>query len=336
MYFFYYSPFPIGIFDKGTLLFLDVNDTSVKHYGYSKAEFLQLTAFDIRVPDEHDVLPQQLQSGDYSGNKKIRKHLKKNGAIIYVEPSITEILYNGKEAFLISINDVTETLNMQEQLLQTRVKQQKEISRAVMEAQEKYREWIGRELHDNVNQLLVASNMYLKNVKHKKNNTDEYVTKSIDIINEAIGEIRKLSWSLVPPTLNDIGLKDSIQNLLHYLPLENKSVECAIDIDESQLPEGIKINIYRIIQEQVNNIIKHSQASKIKIILKQIGHTISLDISDNGIGFDTKQKVDGIGFNNIIRRTEVYDGKVAITSSPGKGCTIAIKFKVEAPGVLNN
>ncbi len=330
------SPFPIGILDKGTLQFLDVNDTSVKHYGYSKAEFLQLTAFDIRVPDEHDVLPQQLQSGDYSGNKKIRKHLKKNGAIIYVEPSITEILYNGKEAFLISINDVTETLNMQEQLLQTRVKQQKEISRAVMEAQEKYREWIGRELHDNVNQLLVASNMYLKNVKHKKNNTDEYVTKSIDIINEAIGEIRKLSWSLVPPTLNDIGLKDSIQNLLHYLPLENKSVECAIDIDESQLPEGIKINIYRIIQEQVNNIIKHSQASKIKIILKQIGHTISLDISDNGIGFDTKQKVDGIGFNNIIRRTEVYDGKVAITSSPGKGCTIAIKFKVEAPGVLNN
>ncbi len=330
------SPFPIGILDKKTLQFLDVNDTAVCHYGYSKPEFLQLTAFDIRVRDEHDALIQQIQSGDYSGNKKIRRHLKKNGEIICVEPSITEINYKGKDAFLISINDVTENLNIHEQLLEARVRQQKEISRAVIEAQEKNREWIGRELHDNVNQLLVASNMYLKNIKHKTSHTDEYVTKSIEIINEAIGEIRKLSWSLVPPTLDDIGLKDSIENLLHYLPMENKSVECFIDINESLLPEGVKINIYRIIQEQVNNIIKHSHATNVKINMKQFDHTIALEISDNGIGFDTRHKAGGIGLNNIIRRTEVYDGKVAITSSPGKGCTVAIKFDVEAPEVLNN
>jgi len=122
---FYNSPFPIGILERETLKFLDVNDRSSHLYGYSKKEFLQLTAFDVRLPDEHNAMIQQLKAGNYASNKRVRAHIKKNGEIIYVEPSITAITYNGKEAFLISINDVTEKLSMQEQLLHARVRQQK-------------------------------------------------------------------------------------------------------------------------------------------------------------------------------------------------------------------
>ena len=330
------SPYPIGILEKDTLKFLEVNDKSTSHYGYSRKEFLELTAFDVRFPDEHNTMIQLLKAGNYASNKRVRAHIKKNGEVIYVEPSITAITYNGKEAFLISINDITENLSMQEQLLHARVRQQKEIGRATMEAQEKYREWIGRELHDNINQLLVASNMYLKNIKPAEGANAKYVGKSISIISEAINEIRKLSWSLVPPTLNDIGLKESIENLVLHMSTDHLQIEFNIDIDESGMSEGLKINIYRIVQEQVNNIIKHSQANNAIISMNQQSNLLKLAINDNGKGFEIKQKAAGIGLMNIMRRAEIYDGKVEIDSSPGNGCTVRVEFITESSALVNS
>jgi len=178
-----------------------------------------------------------------------------------------------------------------------------------MEAQEKYREWIGRELHDNINQLLVVSNMYLKNIKPAAGANAEYAGKSININNQAINEIRKLSWSLVPPTLNDIGLKESIENLVLQMSMDKLQIEFNIDIDESTMQEGLKINIYRIVQEQMNNIIKHSHATNAIISMNQYDNLVRLLINDNGKVFDIKQKVTGIGLMNIMRRAEIYDAK---------------------------
>ena len=133
------SPFANGILDKETLKCLEINNTALALYGYSREEFLQLTAFDLRPAEDHDKIKQQLDQGLFGADRTIRAHRKKNGEIIQVEPFISEISYKGKQAFLITIHDVTENLQLQEQLIRSRINRQHEISRASMEAQEKYR-----------------------------------------------------------------------------------------------------------------------------------------------------------------------------------------------------
>ncbi len=322
------SPFAIGILDKETMQLLEINETATKLYGYTKEEFLQLTAYDIRIPEQHAILNQQIQSGNYTVDKTTRSHKKKNGEIIQIEPTITQITYKGKAAYLMTIHDITEKLMMQEELTQAKITRQKEITRASLLAQEKSRTEIGRELHDNINQLLVASMLFLKKAQPATANDKALVEMGTDIIGTAITEIRKLSSTLVSPSLNKLSLKDAIVHLLPSLTVIDTAVEFDVRIHEDNIPEELKICLFRIIQEQFSNIIKHAAATKVKLIMIESDDLLTLEISDNGIGFDQQQKTRGIGLNNIINRADSYNGKVQIESSPGCGCKLNIEFHI--------
>jgi len=320
------APFPKAIVDKATLRFLQVNQTAVRLYGYSRKEFSNLTAFDLRLPDDREKVRSQLELGRYTDDKSIRAHRKKNGEMIFVEPHFSEISYKGRPALLVTLNDVTEMLRMQGDLLRERVQHQQEINRATMEAQEKNRAEIGRELHDNVNQLLAASNLYLKHIENESAENRELIAKSIEITNQAIAEIRHLSWFLVPPPLKVLNLKESIEGIAAHLTLGRIRVDFAIGIQEERVPDGLKINIYRIVQEQLNNVLKHAEARRVEVILRQEGQLLELAINDDGKGFDMHKRKSGIGFTNIIHRAEIYNGSVTIDSSPGHGCRLSIEF----------
>ena len=200
----------------------------------------------------------------------------------------------------------------------------------IMEAQEKSRSDIGRELHDNINQLLAASTLYFNSL-HITSDRDRLLKeKGINIIATANEEIRKLSASLVSPTLYNRSLKESIEYFSKSFELTNINLEIDINITEDTIPEGLKVNIYRIIQEQFNNIIKYAEATKVKIALIQSGNSLTLEISDNGKGFDLKEKSEGIGLTNIVYRTEAYNGKLNIETSAGNGCKLTIEFELPA------
>ncbi|MGG9962291.1 PAS domain S-box protein [Ferruginibacter sp. SUN106] len=320
------SPFAIGILDEKTLQFIEVNETATKLYGYERKEFLQLTAYDIRVDLPAHSLKKQIEDGNYTSDRSIRLHKKKNGDIIHIEPSITSINYNNKPAFLITINDITEKLRIQQELEEVKTNKEKEILRATLESQEKSRAELGRELHDNINQLLVASTIFLKHALLFTDNDKTLIAKSLDITVSAMDEIRKLSSSFVPPLFKVETLSGAIEQLTKNFKLTNTDISFDININEASLDEGFKVNIYRIIQEQCNNILKHAHASKASISLAQFSDLIQLQITDNGKGFDTVQKGSGIGLSNIIHRTDAYNGKIDIASSIGNGCTITIAF----------
>jgi signal transduction histidine kinase len=131
---------------------------------------------------------------------------------------------------------------------------------------------------------------------------------------------------LVPPSLNDLSLKDAIEELFQILKLSGTAIECHIKINEDVLEKGLRLNIYRIVQEQFNNIVKYAEAKKVKVTMIQKGDLLLLEIYDNGKGFDMKEKHKGIGLTNIIHRAETYNGKVKIESSHGNGCNIYIEF----------
>ncbi|KAA9038150.1 PAS domain S-box protein [Ginsengibacter hankyongi] len=319
---FNYSPFAIGIFEKKTSRLLEVNDTATELYGYSREEFLKLTAYDIRVEEEHSKLKTQLSGENYARDKSISTHIKKNGEIFKVEPSISEINYKGKIAYLITIKDVTEKIKLQDEINLAKRNRQKEI----VEAQEKSRSEVGMELHDNINQLLAASGIYLKNVHAASERDKKLIDTGINIIAMANEEIRRLSASLVPPSLYNQSLAESIENFTHSFKETGITYSLNIKINEETMPEGLKINIYRIIQEQFNNIIKYAEATKVKIALIQSGNSLTLDISDNGKGFNLEEKSKGIGLTNIIYRAEAYNGKAYIKTGEGHGCKIKIEF----------
>jgi signal transduction histidine kinase len=98
------------------------------------------------------------------------------------------------------------------------------------------------------------------------------------------------------------------------------------DFSNDIFNEKFKLNIFRIVQEQLNNTLKHAHAGLIKITIGQTNDKLCLYISDDGVGFDTTTRKKGVGLSNILSRAELYKGDVKLISEPGKGCSLSITF----------
>lgn len=225
-----------------------------------------------------------------------------------------------------AIQDITERKKLEMQLIKEQVKKQKLINQATIDAQEKERGMISAELHDNVNQLLMSARLHIGAVKNN-DNPDELLAKASDYILEAVEEIRGLSKKLNSSIVKTVGLQHSVLDICKNMKQFN-DIEVRLNIDYKvvdKLTQEQQLVIFRIIQEQSNNIIKYSRASAASITLSELNNQCSLVISDNGIGFNKeKQKVSGIGFINIFNRVDAYNGKAEIVTYPDNGCTINI------------
>jgi two-component system sensor histidine kinase UhpB len=235
-----------------------------------------------------------------------------------------------------AIQDITSRKNAEEIVMrdlthQQRLKQQ-QITEVVLGAQERERFELGQELHDNINQILATSKLYLDVAIEEREPRIELLVKSRNNISMAIEEIRRLSKELITPSLNDLGLVQSIQELIRSIQMVKKmKIRLAISgIEEHSLLPEQKINVYRIIQEQLNNILKHAQASSVVIELNKEEEQIRLLVMDDGKGFDPQDRRDGVGISNIISRAELYNGRVEIDSAPGKGCRLEVILNSKA------
>jgi two-component system sensor histidine kinase UhpB len=197
--------------------------------------------------------------------------------------------------------------------------------------QEKEREEIGKELHDNINQILASTKLYLELARGENRGLfPEAIEKSYENINLAMGEIRQLSKQLVPPTL-DTPLGDSLTGLTEEL-MAITPIEVLLEtggFDEDLLDETIKLTLYRIVQEQLNNILKYAAANRISISIETANDTVYMKITDNGVGFDPQKKAKGIGLRNIDSRVKFYRGTAAVHSMPGQGCAIEISIPLQ-------
>jgi PAS domain S-box-containing protein len=225
-------------------------------------------------------------------------------------------------------HDIGEIRTLQQQLLFDKEKFQNDISEAVIAAQEKERSIISQELHDNVSQLLSTAKLYLEYIQKHEGNSNPMLIDAMEIIDMSIREIREISHALSYSILKNDSLQDSLNFLIGQVNRANKTnitLEI-IDVNDSFLSCGFKLAIYRIVQEQINNILKHSEAANAIVRLHQKGGKLQLEINDNGIGFDSSLHARGVGFKNIRSRADSYGGKVDLKTSAGNGCNLTIVF----------
>ncbi len=247
------------------------------------------------------------------------KHMHDKGFVVYE---------NGLPVKMIgSLQDMTELKELEEQLTEEKLQRQKEISETVIRVQEKERTRIGHELHDNVNQILSTVRLFVDMLTPSKKEEKEIKAKSLEYVMMAIEEIRKLSKELVAPQLIGNGLVKSVEALVSDIELSGTiKINFSYDNERYPLSPGKELTFFRIVQEQLKNILKYSKASQADIILQCNESNVELLIRDNGVGFDSKQTHRGIGLSNIYERTRFYNGSVDIQTAPGKGCLLTVNL----------
>lgn len=236
-----------------------------------------------------------------------------------------------KFGVMIAVSDITEKKITEDQILDQKIQAQKMITREIIKAEERERNKIGQELHDNVNQILASIKLFLGVAKESDaTDSNELLSRSEKLIDNAIQEIRELSKSQVAP-LKKISLKELIRSLIVKLE-ESTSIKTKFvyELQDSDIDDDLKLNIYRIVQEQINNVLKHADASHINILICTEDSFLHISVADDGKGFDPDKKRKGIGISNMINRVESFNGELKIESSPGNGCKLTIKIPVNS------
>lgn len=232
-----------------------------------------------------------------------------------------------------SFTDITELKKLEKRSFAEKIAHQRQLTMATIDGQEKERLEMGKELHDNIGQQLTTIKLFLDLAKTTADNTTlNMVNMALRNISEVINEVRTISSSLVPPTLKDLGFIDSVNALIDSLRTA-RHLTIELDyygFDEDQLADNKKLTLYRIIQEQLNNIIKYAGASHVSIILRLTAGNILLQIKDDGVGFNMDTVKKGLGINNIHNRAEIFGGNVLFTSSPGNGCEVNVSLPYTA------
>ncbi|MBI3133844.1 MAG: sensor histidine kinase [Bacteroidetes bacterium] len=206
---------------------------------------------------------------------------------------------------------------------------QKMQAAVIMETQEQERKRIAEDLHDSLGQLLSTIKINLQTLPQAQ---QHYYTESLLLLNQASAEIRSIAFNLMPQTLEDAGLVPALYELAEKIK-RSSLYEIMVQVhgmEKVPFEKQTEFNIYRIVQEAVNNIIKHAEAREITIQLVKLEDTISIMIEDDGVGFDPVTiKMSGRGLRNITARSEWLHGNITIDSRPGKGTTIFIEIPIE-------
>lgn len=230
-----------------------------------------------------------------------------------------------------SEQNISERKRLEHELLQNELEMKKRINQATVDSQEQERTEIGRELHDNINQVLTTTKLYLELALESRDMAEELLRKSAANIGQVIAEIRQLSRSLMDPTIGDLGIVESVNDLIANINLTGKvhisfSVEPSIEI---LLSKKQKLTIFRIIQEALNNVIRHANATFVAVDIRRTNEAVDLVIKDDGTGFEPALIKKGAGLKNISNRAYLINGNFTLESKPGGGCAVNITFPIK-------
>ena len=214
------------------------------------------------------------------------------------------------------------------------MRQQQMATRAILEAEEKERQRIAKDLHDSIGQMMSAAKMNLSafesEMKFEDKEQQLAFEKIIALVDESCREVRNVSHNMMPNALLKNNLAAAIREFIDKIDQKSLQVHLYTEGLDERMDSNLETVFYRIIQECVNNVIRHSGANELDISIVKDKDGISATIDDNGKGFDTsdKNKFEGMGLKNIITRMEYLKGTVDFDSTPGKGTLVALHVPI--------
>lgn len=240
-----------------------------------------------------------------------------------------------------ALNSMAESLRSRERQLQESHKRLRQLSARVLNAQEEERRRLARELHDDLGQALALLKIRICSLEKKI--SDDQITLKNDCretdsyLEQIIDNIRRLSKDLSPAVLEDLGLTEGLRVLCsefsrHY----HLDLTCTLADIDSLLNSDSQINLYRFCQEALTNIQKHAHADKISVVIECQNNYITVNIKDNGVGFDmnrvspSDQTQRGMGLTTLEERACMLKGAFTIQSTSEEGTCVKLQFPVEA------
>jgi PAS domain S-box-containing protein len=228
-----------------------------------------------------------------------------------------------------------------EEMLRKSARELRLLSSKILEAQENERKRVARELHDGIGQALTGIKFALENGVRRLKKTDtaphfKVLEDIIPLIRATVDETRRIAMGLRPSTLDDIGISETIYWFCQQFEGIYKNIRILklIEIEEDQIPNTLKTVIFRVLQESLNNVAKHSRADRVQLSLQQEGKTVKLIVEDNGSGFDSEkplpQKATGQGFGlaSMRERIELSGGSFTLETAPGQATRISAVWTI--------
>ena len=336
---FQFNPNGICITETETGRYIAVNESFCRLFGYSNEEMIGRSSLELGIwknAADRERLIQPLRDGrpvrDFQMQARDRRNETK---IIMVSAELIEL--GGKQCLVSMLHDITSRVRAETESAEAQAREAQaraEYTFQLIASQEAERTRIARELHDSLGQnlLLIKNRTQLELAKAKlPGDLREELQSVSNLASQAIAEVRHIAHDLHPQQLDLLGLTRALQSLIeNTAESSTMAIEGKFEPVDDILSREAAINVYRIVQESLNNIFKHSHAKKARITLERDVHEVLLKIKDDGCGFKGSDGGKGLGLKNIAERVLMLGGKIKLDSEPDKGTRIEITIPIRA------
>lgn len=319
-----------GVYMQQDGRFVFANERFAGIFGYSREEILGMETWKTVHPEDRSRFrsyQEKRMRGEEAPSEYEVRGLTREGRTIWINRRINLVRHKGRPAVLGNVADITKRKRMEQEL--------RLLSSRILSAEEMERKRIAQELHDGLGQLLGAIKFRIESVLVSKQEEPlgevrQKLEAVVVLIRQTIEEMRRILAALRPSMLDDLGIVPTINWLCREFQQTHAElvVEKDVSVDEQAVPGELKTVIYRVIQEGLNNVAKHSRARRVRVSLTGSDRTLLLEIEDNGTGFDEREKPDttgttwGVGIHSIRERTRFSGGSFEIKTGRGKGTLI--------------
>jgi len=319
----------VVVADVETKRFVRVNPAICRMLGYPEDELLSLSVMDIHPPEDLARVLEKFEAqarGDLVVAEGIPV-LRKDRSVLYADITTSAVAYLGRPCSIGVFHDISRRREAQE-----RLERRHRALRQMLRAQDRERQLVAYEIHDGLAQLLSGAIMHLQTLEQLNPRDSEQASNclrtGLDMLGEALGEARRLIGGLRPPILDESGVVAAIAHLIHDLrDRDGLRVAFHNRVEFDRLEPILENAIFRVVQEGLANVRRHSRSDRARVRLVQQGDRVDLEVQDWGIGFDPHGVGDDhFGLMGIRERARLLGGKVAIQSTPGEGTRIAVSL----------
>jgi PAS domain S-box-containing protein len=317
---------------------LELNSAAEKIFGHSQSRLIGENVIELIPASFKPWFKSGLINGfagvkgPIRGSRIEMPALRTDGSHFFAEFTITRIELLGHPMFTLYIRDITKSKRAEAEL--------RLLPQRIIKAQEAERARIARELHDGINQLIASVKMRLRRVEDSlpdlKPAAREILHRCDRLLAKVLDENRQIARNLRPTELDNLGLITACESFCKEVQSRtNLKFQCQFTSSNKRLLPVIELNLFRIVQEAINNIEKYAQAKSVKLQIRFHGNSVILKIQDDGRGFEgtthklKKKGLHGLGLTNMRERTLSLGGTCKITSLPGRGTNITVSVPLK-------